>query len=251
MKNQPYWKDLSLNDLEGELWSSVLGYEGLYEVSNLARIKSLGRWSFGRNQTKRFIKPRIFKQQLTNGYLRVCLTDSDGNEKSKLVHILVSDAFIEKNGKPIINHLKGVKTNNLVNELERATHKENCQHALKTGLSPEIGGTHHNAKLDEEKVIEIIKSTLSAKELSEKYNVTIENIYSVRTGNTWSHVTGIVYSKKKFLDKDIVLSIFNSKSTPEYLAIQYNVKISQVWDIRSGRRHSKITRKVQDAMAGT
>lgn len=115
-----------------EIWKDIAGYEGLYQVSNLGRVKSLER------DTKRarpqHIQERILKQR--NGeYLMVYLADA-GKYEARLVHRLVAQAFISNpDNKPIVNHIDGNKYNNRADNLEWCTHKENVIHAFVTGLN--------------------------------------------------------------------------------------------------------------------
>ena len=98
-----------------EEWRDVKGYEGLYQVSNEGRIKSLERdWTFGKGG-KRHKDETIMKlQKSSRGYNRLILT-KDGVETYKLVHRLVAEAFIENpQNLPQVNHKDENKTNNFV-----------------------------------------------------------------------------------------------------------------------------------------
>ena len=78
-----------------ETWKDVIGYVGLYQVSNLGRIRSLGRECNSKNGSKQRKKERILTQEVTiHGYCRVRLFDADGNAKHYAVHRLVMNAFI-------------------------------------------------------------------------------------------------------------------------------------------------------------
>ncbi len=109
-------KDLSLYDPEicdGEEWKPVVGYEGLYEVSNYGRVRRL-KWQL--------VKPK--KEHC--GHMRINLYRR-GEKKPVLVHRLVAEAFIPNpNNYPVINHKDERPANNRVENLEWCTHKHNA-----------------------------------------------------------------------------------------------------------------------------
>lgn len=106
-----------------EIWKAVPGYEGLYEVSNCGRVRSLDRWVIGGFAGKRFMKGRILKVGVaSNGYCMVVLTKGH----AKTVHRLVAKAFIPNpDNLPMINHKDEDKTNNCVDNLEWCSSKYN------------------------------------------------------------------------------------------------------------------------------
>ena len=109
-----------------EEWRDVVGYEGLYEVSNLGRVKSVARMRSGKGGAPTPVPERIMKQSHDhNGYLKVCLRN--GSDKSNhSVHQLVARAFIQNpNGYTQINHIDENKENNNVENLEWCTKKYN------------------------------------------------------------------------------------------------------------------------------
>ena len=99
-----------------EEWKDVVGYEGLYQVSNFGNIKSLFRY-------KRQLKPVI-----RNGYESVKLCKNK-NAKFVSVHRVVAEAFIPNPQKlPIINHKDENKQNNCVENLEWCTNVYNINY---------------------------------------------------------------------------------------------------------------------------
>lgn len=116
-----------------EIWKDIKEYEGLYQVSNLGRIKSLPKYR------KAYNGGYITKERMLNGYpnstgyLRVFLK-KNGREKKFFIHRLVAECFIEnKDNKPEVNHIDSDFLNNNVNNLEWVNHQENMQHAWKSG----------------------------------------------------------------------------------------------------------------------
>ena len=114
-----------------EIWKDVKGYEGLYQVSNLGRVKSIKRKvniysKKNKNYYKRTIKQKILNYGgNTIGYVNVPLS-KDGCTKPIYVHRLVAEAFIPNpNNYPCVNHIDENKENNKVDNLEWCTVKYN------------------------------------------------------------------------------------------------------------------------------
>ena len=107
-----------------EQWKSIAGYEGLYEVSDLGRVKSL---NYNHTGKERILKP--YKNG--NGYLQVILR-KDGHRKQPLVHRLVAKAFIQNpNNLETVNHKDEVKTNNVASNLEWMTQGDNVNYGTR------------------------------------------------------------------------------------------------------------------------
>lgn len=117
--------------MEKEIWRAVVGYEGLYEVSNLGRVRSLERVVARSYHSSILCKSKIMKQRLdAHGYYKISLSDEKHNHKSFFVHRIVASAFIPNpNNYPIINHKDQNPKNNYVCNLEWCTQKYNCNWA--------------------------------------------------------------------------------------------------------------------------
>lgn len=117
-----------------EVWKPVIGFEGLYEVSSLGRVKSLIAAKNGKKNTR--ISNKILKPgQDSYGYCRVRLTGHDGELHQWMVHRLVMIAFVgEVKDKPQVNHINGIKTDNRLENLEWVTQSENVLHAYEHDL---------------------------------------------------------------------------------------------------------------------
>lgn len=109
-----------------EIWKPISGYNGLYEVSNIGRVRSKqhGDWFI--------MKPYVND----NGYI-VYRLSNNGKSKCKRVHRLMMEAFVGNDlENPIVNHKDGNKRNNTLSNLEWSTYAKNNKHARDTGLNP-------------------------------------------------------------------------------------------------------------------
>ena len=119
-----------------EIWKDIPGYEGMYQISNFGRVKSLERevnikllnigWA------KRKVPELIRKQTVyKNGYAGIQLHKQQ-RVRLHLIHRLVAQAFIPNpGGKPEVNHKNGDKLDNCIDNLEWVTASENEQHSRK------------------------------------------------------------------------------------------------------------------------
>ena len=99
-----------------EIWKPVVGYEGLYEVSNMGNVRSLFRYK------------KVLKPSPTNGYLTVELW-KDKERKRVGIHVLVAMAFIHNpDNLPEVNHKNEVRSDNNVENLEWCTHLYNMNY---------------------------------------------------------------------------------------------------------------------------
>lgn len=111
--------------MSSEKWKKIPGYKGKYIVSNMGNVRAVMFF------TKKGFVVRELKKQYSFGYETVML-----NQKSKLLHRIIAEAFIPNpNNKPEINHKNGKRKDNRISNLEWCTRSENAQHAWDTGLA--------------------------------------------------------------------------------------------------------------------
>ena len=119
------------NENMKEIWKDIKGYEGLYQVSNLGRVKSLNRevqCKTGLSKRKgRELRPGI----ASNGYLMVALYNNRV-QKCRTLHSLIAEAFIPNpEGFPCVNHKNGNRIDNRLENLEWVTYSGNNYHAVR------------------------------------------------------------------------------------------------------------------------
>ena len=124
--------------MDKEIWKDIEGYEGLYQVSNLGRVKSLYKFINNNPKSKSigyYSEERILKCfNNKKGYKMVKLYKNT-EHITKRVHRLVAQTFIPNPKKlPQVNHIDGNKINNKVSNLEWCTNRENQIHAWKNNL---------------------------------------------------------------------------------------------------------------------
>lgn len=188
--------------MEQEDWKPIKGYEGKYEVSNLGRVRSLDRFvRSGRGNGLKILSGRFISPVNTGGYLRVALRQM-GSSSNFFVHRLVATAYIDNpKNKRCVNHKDCNRQNNLVENLEWVTHKENSQHASTKGrYKPATRHSIDMASLAKQKKVKatqiktgLILDFASIKEFAAHVGLPKSYIYkSVNKGrlinNEWSYV---------------------------------------------------------------
>lgn len=233
--------NLSLKDMPNEEWKPIPGYEGIYEVSNMGRIKSFPKPSNGR-------KIIILKNIVCcYGYYHVNL-HKEGISTRKRIHRIVGLSFLENPlNLPEVNHKKGKKWDNRAGELEWSTQQDNITHAIETGLSKVYGEDSCKSLLTNEQAIEIFNSEKPSKELSKKYGVDSNVINCIRSGKTYSIATGKIYVQSySKMSTDQVMSIFNAVGPLKEIAALFKTNEYSVRCIKNGKKFSSITGKLYD-----
>jgi len=131
-----------------EEWRPVVGYEGLYEVSNLGKIKSVDRYVYYKRkersgevrESKQHVPEHIVKQgRQKSGYADIPLS-KNGVTTINLVHRIIAQAWIENPNPEVfsyVNHIDSDPTNNSLNNLEWTTPGQNTSHAVQHFRNPQ------------------------------------------------------------------------------------------------------------------
>lgn len=165
------------------MWKDVVGYEGLYQVSNTGKVLRNERYKQNHSKLQYLPKIELKQQKMPNGYMAVYLT-KDGNSKIQYVHRLVAMAFLDnQNYLPEVNHKDENKCNNCVTNLEWCTRKYNVRYG--TGIKRRVENTdfsnpkfkeasRNNAKISHEKrQRSVTQYTLTGKKVREYKSATI------------------------------------------------------------------------------
>ena len=183
-----------------EVWLPVVGYEGLYEVSDQGQVRSIphlvwhtkNRYGVGSWMRK---PGRLLKQSRCGayGYLGVAL-HKDYKQKTLLTHKLVADAFLGPRPEGlVVMHGEAGRQCNLLTNLSYGTQSQNCMDKLRDDTHGR-GVRNGRAKLTEAQVLDIYSATLTAKfrraDLAKKHGCTEHSIKGIRSGKSWAWLTG-------------------------------------------------------------
>jgi len=165
-----------------ERWLPVVGYEGIYDVSNCGRVcrikAATNTWG-----------GKILKGSVYHGYIRVNLS-KENIQRIHSVHRLVTAAFLGNcpNGKQV-NHIDGHKLNNAATNLEYVTPSENIIHAFRNGLSVAARGEANGRSVLTEDKVHSVRRCLgkeSQASIARRLNVARKTISNIARGYTWA-----------------------------------------------------------------
>lgn len=171
-----------------ETWRDLEGYEGMYQVSDQGRVKSLDRIikieKKGKKVEQRLMGKVLSPYDNRKGYLLIDLS-KNGKRQREYIHRLVAKAFINNpNELPQVNHLNNVRNNNFVNNLEWTSAQGNVDHMVKQD--------RHHSKLRPDQILEIrklIDKGVKQKDIAIKYQVAPTIISNINTGRAWWYVS--------------------------------------------------------------
>ena len=125
-----------------EVWKDVVEYEGLYQISNLGRVKGLNRLVDGRNGFKKKIKERVLKPcDNGKGYLFIILR-KDNCSKQRTLHQMVAESFFNhkpKEHKLVVDHINGDRQDNRLDNLQLISQRHNTSKDKKNKTSKYTG----------------------------------------------------------------------------------------------------------------
>lgn len=208
MEKTEFYKDLRLADIIyyneelgrflTEQWKDIVGYVGIYKISDFGRVKRLKkdkirRWTRDKKVTDKISKPCFDK----DFYLRIGLYHNK-TAKTIKIHRLVATHFIPNpENKPEVNHVgkradgkEGNKLDNRAISLRWATKEENRLHAILNGLRIDKGQNNNSAKLTDEQVLEIrgLHPNKNFSQIAREYNVHQSTISRIIKRTQWKHI---------------------------------------------------------------
>lgn len=197
-----------------EVWKDIKNYEGVYQVSNLGRVKRLATTTIMRNQTCCWEQPleeRVFTPSPSRqGYPQVVLTMGN-NKRTARVHRLVAEHFLKPPSEELVqdclktglsyvpvNHIDNNPANSRVENLEWCNIKHNndwCRETRRARYDKNTGDSNFNnilSKDDVLKIVELVKGgKLSQTEIAEQFGVKQITVSNIWKGRSWSWWTGI------------------------------------------------------------
>jgi len=164
-----------------EIWKDVVGYEDIYQISNIGNLRNKKR-----NKLKKLTTSDY-------GYMRSSLWRNQKRFNCS-VHRLVAEAFIPNpDNKPQVNHINGIKDDNRVENLEWCTQSENGLHAHRTGLVNHARGhKHSSSKLTKDDVLELRRlyklNIYTLRQLGDMFNIADSTAYRIANKKTYKNI---------------------------------------------------------------
>ena len=193
-----------------EIWKDVVGYEGLYQVSNTGRLVRKER----RDSNGRFLsqQEKVIHKIHGTGYYGTAIVDGKGNSKNVLIHRLVAMAFIpNQNNYTQIDHIDGNKSNNREENLRWCTPKQNVNFPLsllhrsqkgklaqnkKETIEKKIASSHKKPIIQYDMNYNFVKEWSSLHEVGREMNINIVNVSACANGRKKS-AYGFIWKFKK------------------------------------------------------
>lgn len=174
-----------------EEWRDVVGYEGLYQVSNAGRVKRIeGKRVFSDGRVRHYSEA-IVSPTKPDPYPRIML-HAGTRKRTTRVHQLVMEAFV---GSPPsgmeVNHKNGDKADNRLDNLEYITHPDNVKHYNEVLGRGNQGSRHGMSKTNEDtvrKIRQLHKDGVSRHEIARLLGMGVSWVWKIASGKSWKHV---------------------------------------------------------------
>lgn len=177
-----------------EIWKPVVGWEGLYEVSNLGRVRSVARVVIRSNGWPLPVREKILVGAVSHGGYKTVILSRGNASATFQVHTLVADAF--HGPRPVgaqIRHLDGKKANNSSDNIRYGTSQENHQDKILHGTVA-LGERNGKSKLTAAIVLELRQryaaGDISYKKLGDEYGIPERTVAGAVGGDTWRWLHG-------------------------------------------------------------
>ncbi len=229
-----------------ENWRDISGYEGVYSVSDMGRIKRITKTNvYKAGKILCSIRASAGKKR---SHMRVDLY-RDGKGKLLSVHVLVLEAFVgPRPGGMVCRHLNGDPEDNRLINLTWGTGSENQQDRVLHGTDSR-GENSVCSKLKEGQVLEIVSDLnkgVKLKDVAQKFGVSCGAIAMIRMKRTWGHLTNSIEivrhknpgpSKFSLSQVQKIIDMLDSGVSVRTIAQQFDVSIPTISRIRSGKTY--------------
>lgn len=166
------------DDIEAEVWRTIPGLDGLYEVSNIGRVRSLPR-----ERTN----GRIRKIRLLSGYMVVYIGLGLRGKKTLLVHRLVLEAFVGPCPEGYeAAHNNGNSTDNRLENLRWATKKENGRDKIRHGTARRVGVAKQKLTADDADFVRANHKKIRQADLAAMFGVHKSTIQRIHSGERYA-----------------------------------------------------------------
>lgn len=211
-----------------EEWKDCVGFEGLYQVSSIGRIKRTG----GRG--KGVVVGKVLKTHDDgHGYQQLVLR-KDKRSFHQKVHRLVAMAFIgnmEGSGMDVC-HNDGDRSNNCVYNLRWDTRKGNMSDTVEHGTK-QYGEIHKSANLTEDQVIAIIEDKRKQQDIADDYGISRTTVSAIKCGRNWKHLGKTDVRPSAIINEDDVRKIRKDFRPRKEIAAEYGITARTVSAIRN------------------
>lgn len=174
-----------------EQWKPVVDYEGVYEVSDQGRVRSVDRWVVDRLGKARLCKGRVLRPALNGrGYLIVALW-KNGKGKTAQVHRLVAKTFLGPcPSEKIVCHGRGGRLDNRLENLSYGIPSQNNKEDRRRDGTANIGEAHPRAKITEAIAIEILnlKGKMLQADIAKRFGISQQTVSAIQAGRQWPHL---------------------------------------------------------------